>query len=395
MKVIIISDAHLFRTKDGQYWCNTAVHGYEFWKRYTEVFEDVRVIARVKEVEYNESFIKADGPGVKIIEVPFVRGASQYILHFFKINRALKRLINDEDIAIFRVPSFPAYLLLYHYRKTKKPYAFEVVVDPVDCYAKNKLAKWWMAFVTKKECMRANGVSYVTQFFLEKRYPCKALINGDSTFYFTSYYSSINLNSSFFYKPRVFDRLKKIRIIHVASIINDEVKGHEVVIKTTEKLIEKGYDVKVSFIGDGLLIPKYKSYIEQKGLDNNIFFLGLFSSKDDIRTHLINSDLFFFPTKAEGLPRVLIEAMATGLPCLSTPVNGIPELLDSEYMLNPNDVEGFAAKIEQLMNTPDELTQMSKKNISVAYKYVNEELQKRRNVFYSKLYALGSSKNTI
>lgn len=98
--------------------------------------------------------------------------------------------------------------------------------------------------------------------------------------------------------------------------------------------------------------------------------------------------MFVFPTKAEGLPRAVIEAMAVGLPCISTPVNGIPELLDREFLLNPNDTEGFAEKISFLVDNPLIMEKCSLRNISKAYEYEQNVLQSRRNKFYTKLREL-------
>ena len=85
------------------------------------------------------------------------------------------------------------------------------------------------------------------------------------------------------------------------------------------------------------------------------------------------------------MPRVLIEAMAVGLPCLSTPVNGIPELLDAKYLFDPDDVEGFTNKIESLLHTPSELKEMSVNNLEHAQEYKDSVLQSRRDIFYKKL----------
>ena len=64
---------------------------------------------------------------------------------------------------------------------------------------------------------------------------------------------------------------------------------------------------------------------------------------------LKKNDVFIFPSKSEGLPRAVIEAMAVGLPCLSTPVGGIPELIDEEYLFDPLDEMGFTNAIKRFL----------------------------------------------
>ena len=390
MNVLVISDSHIVKTSDGRYWCETAVHGYDFWVRYTKVFEEVHVVSRVQKKDKinEEKYIRADGKGVKIIDLPFVRGFGGYVKNFIPFSKEIKKSLNNEDVAIFRVPSLPAFILLHYYKKLKKPYAFEVIVDPMDCYKENKIAQILFTTILKKECMKANGVSYVTRYFLEKKYPCLAFRNPKKKGYFSSYYSSINLDKSFFGVPKKFDRIDKLNIIHVASAINSDVKGHTTLINIVEKLKADGYNVHLACVGAGDRVPYYKQMVKDKNLTKEVEFLGLFSSKDTLRELLLSSDIFVFPSKAEGLPRAVIEAMATGLPCLSTSVNGIPELLDNKYLFDPMDVNGFVEKIEQLIKTPEELTKMSSTNLKKAAEYENDILEKRRNIFYRKLRQL-------
>lgn len=392
MNLLVISDSHIIQTPDNKYWCNTAVHGYDFWKRYIEVFDEVHVISRVQNCQTvdEEKCIRADGDRVKIVPLPFVRGFKEYIKNFISFSKSVKEAIGNEDAAILRVPSLPAYILLHYFKKLNKPYAFEVIVDPVECYRENKLAQVLFTYITKRECMKANGVSYVTQFFLQKHYPCRAIKYGESKDYFTTFYSSINLDDSFFGSPRHYTKMTEIHIIHVASAINSDVKGQSTLIDIVERLKKDGYIVHAKCLGAGDYVSHYKKIISDKGLEKEIQFLGLFSSKNDLKELLLNSDIFVFPTKAEGLPRAIIEAMATGLPCLSTPVNGIPELLEPKYMFNPKDVDGFTNMIKHLINTPEELNRMSARNIKKAESYKNEILSLRRQEFYTKLKRLAT-----
>ena len=100
---------------------------------------------------------------------------------------------------------------------------------------------------------------------------------------------------------------------------------------------------------------------------------------------MIDSDILIFPTIGEGLPRTVIEAMAVGLPCLSTAVNGIPELLDEEFLVGQQDVVGFAKKTIELLADEKNYRNASQKNVLKAAEYEHSLLQQRRNEFYLKL----------
>lgn len=390
MKVLVMSDAHIEREKNGTaYWCKTAVHGYDFWKRYLDVFDEAVIVARVEIVDKidPQKNTRADGTGVHFIELPFIRGTKGYLANYFKLKSILKHIITNEDCGIFRLPSLPTFMLLDEFKKLNRPYAIEVIVDPNDAYKTNLFARLLLTYKLKRECLRANGVSYVTRFFLEKHYPSKSILYGESIEYFDSYYSSIKLDDSFFAMPRKINELRDrdLRIIHVASAINSDVKGHSTLLKIVKKLIDLGINVSLRCIGNGDKRPYYENLAQELKIQNAVRFLGLFSNKEEIKNELIQSDLMVFPSRAEGLPRVLIEAMAVGLPCLSTPVNGIPELLDEKYLFDPDDVNGFVQEIIRLRNTPSEMEEMSLKNIEKAREYSNVILQKRRNDFYQKL----------
>ena len=153
----------------------------------------------------------------------------------------------------------------------------------------------------------------------------------------------------------------------------------------TEVSNDLGIDASVTFIGDGDLRPELEKMAEVLGVGTKVVFTGLLGSAMDVREKLLDADIFILPTKAEGLPRAVIEAMAVGLPCLSTPVNGIPELLEKEYMFDPMDSQGFTEKIIELLQNPEKMGQTSMRNINKAREYEETVLQQRRIEFYTKL----------
>ena len=103
---------------------------------------------------------------------------------------------------------------------------------------------------------------------------------------------------------------------------------------------------------------------------------------------MLGADMFVFPTLGEGLPRGILEAMAIGMPVLSAPVGGIPEIIDVRYLFDPTDADAYANEICRLLDNPAELSEMSMKNFQKSCEFSNELLQKKRNQFYARLSAL-------
>lgn len=122
----------------------------------------------------------------------------------------------------------------------------------------------------------------------------------------------------------------------VASITNR--KGQQFIINAL-KHFEKGAvpNVHFTFVGDGPSREALEKEVKINSLDNYITFAGLSQNVDE---YLINSDAFILPSVDEGLPMAIIEAMKAALPIISTPVGGIPEMIESGVnglLIQPNE----------------------------------------------------------
>lgn len=392
MKVLVATDAHVFRTKDGSYW-TTAIYGYTFWKRYLNIFNSVRVLARCKEVDKTENLIRLDGERIEAYEIPFFQGPKQLSRAFGSIQNRLKNAYSGCDAAIFRMPSQTAQMALWHKPK-KMPFAGEIVYDPTDDLTNpdsgfiqknlDRIISWQL----KHFCRTANGVSYVTEHTIQNHYPNSAMINGESEYFFQSYYSSISLGVDAFTGPRDYLNGNNLTLVLSDVSMGSERKGEIILFKAMKEVVDKGYDVNALIIGDGPLKKNFENAAAELGLGNRVLFTGRLPSAIQVREAMMNADMFVFPTTAEGLPRGILEAMAIGMPVLSTPVGGIPEVLDKEYLFSPTDYHGFAAKIEELIKDRNKLNDMSKKNFEKALEYKSDILQKRRDEFYKKLRSL-------
>lgn len=397
MKLLVATDAHIFQTPDGKHWCKS-IYGYDFWTRYLSVFDDVKIVARVKKVKSIEGKkLLVDGNNVEVYGIPFYQGPKELLLNYLKIQRVLKNVDSDCDAALFRMPSQTAYMTYTNLTKDI-PVAGEIVYDMTDDVnqpGQNPIIKILKIITSNRLrnfCKNANGVSYVTKESIQRNFPSRAHLYGESKRYFTTHYSTITLSDEAFTGPRDYKNKKKFNLVLSSVSMNSDRKGEKVLIKLVKLCRDKGYDVSATLIGDGTLRSSFEQLAKDLGISEYIEFTGLLPSSACVREVMMNSDIFVFPTQGEGLPRGIIEAMAIGMPVLSTFVGGIPEIIENKYLFSPDDVEGFANEIMRLIDNPIELNDMSINNYKCSLKFNNAVLQSRRDEFYSKLKKLSEKK---
>ena len=393
MRLLVATDAHIFRTPDGKHWAKS-IYGYSFWTRYLDVFDSVRVVARVKDVqEIDSKKLIVDGPGVEVVGIPFYQGPRQLLKRYYKIQRSLKGIDDGCSAALLRMPSQTATMVWKHLRNGI-PLAGEIVydmMDDVNLPDQNPILKM-LNIITSNNvrnfCLQANGVSYVTEKSIQEHYPSYARIHGETREHFESSYSTITLSKDAFTGPRDFTDCKHLTLVLSSVAMNSERKGEKTLIETVKTCRNRGFDVNAIIIGDGALRPSFEQYAKELGISEYVEFTGLLPSSEDVRKVMLTADMFVFPTQGEGLPRGILEAMAIGMPVLSAPVGGIPEIIDMKYLFNPKESEAYSNCICALLENPVELSEMSRENFNKSREFRNELLQKKRNDFYKKLKQL-------
>lgn len=398
MKLLVATDAHLFRTPDGKYWSKN-IYEYEFWTRYLNVFDEVRIVARVKNIEMKgNKLASVDGPGVEVFGIPFYQGPKQLLSKYLSIQKKLKNVSDGCDAALFRMPSQTAQMALAHTDKNI-PIAGEIVYDPFDDL--NNLEDGIILKILhrmihnnlKKFCVTANGVSYVTAKSIQKHYPSYASIHGQDTMHFETSYSTITLKDEAYTSPRNYTGKTSLCAVLSAVSMNDDRKGVKVLLLAIKEGRDRGYDLTALIIGDGSRRKSYEEYAHDLGISDFVTFTGLLPSSNEVRQVMLNGDVYVFPTQAEGLPRGILEAMAIGMPVLSTPVGGIPEILDKDCLFAPKDSHGFSNALCALLDDTDKLNILSQENFEMSKNFNNTLLQKRRDEFYLKIKNLALKLN--
>lgn len=117
-------------------------------------------------------------------------------------------------------------------------------------------------------------------------------------------------------------------------------------------------DWRLLLVGDGPTRPQVEQAVKELGLSDRIEFLGL---RDDIEHLLANADVFVLPSKWEGLPLSILEAMRAGLPVIATDTGGVAEAVTdgvTGYLTAPGDAAQLSQRIQELISSRHLLTTM-------------------------------------
>lgn len=392
MTLLVIVEQHMTRLANGEVWTYDMVNA-AFWERYLNVFENIVVCGRIEQRKDNDTtgLAKSSRPNVEFVGLPDFRGVLGLLKNYFVIRKIIIKAIAESDRIIYRAPS-PISMVAYPIiRKCKKPFALELMNNPITQYSKESLNSWMQPiiklFVTRKTrsmCFAANGVSYVTGRVLQELFPCKGM-ELKNTEYFCSHYSTIQLNKKdfdFIDFPETSPQ--RIIIVHSGKM-NDNRKGQDVLIKTVKKLREANYDVELVLIGDGVIRTDFERLAESLNVASFVSFIGWKTGYDEVKNVLRQSHIFAFPSLGEGLPRSVIEAMANSLITVASDVDGIKELLPEELLVHSNDADAFAHKIASVIDNWPKYNKLRKELFDKSLEYENDKLTKRRNEFYRKL----------
>lgn len=150
-----------------------------------------------------------------------------------------------------------------------------------------------------------------------------------------------------------------VRLLFVGAV--GKLKGERDLLKALAILRVDKSNLKVSLLGYGA--ENLQSYCEQLKIENYIEFAGAVSMDERIG-YFRAADIFVLPTYAEAMPMSVIEAMAAGLPVISTTVGGIPEMIadgTDGFLIAPGDVNALAEKISFLIENENVRLEVGKR----------------------------------
>lgn len=172
-------------------------------------------------------------------------------------------------------------------------------------------------------------------------------------------------------------------ILSIGRLI--EFKGFDILIRACALLQDRGTDFRCQIVGEGPLKANLQRLIDELGVAERVELTGPLS-QETVRQRLARSALFALACRIDSkgasdiLPTVILEAMATRLPVVSTTLVGVPEMVDSGQnglLTPPDDPEAFARALEQVLKDPEQRIAMGKQGRAKVEKTFSVEVTSR------------------
>lgn len=384
LHVTVATEAHFRRGPDGLVRSDTDGRAYPFWRRYLEAFTSVTVLARVSDT-VNTDGHAVTGPSVVVLPMPGYTGmvgAARQLVSSARVVREACRQPNTAYLA--RVPGLAGALLAGRLRRLGRPHGLEVVGDPYEVFRSGVSGRGLGAILAaitqlqmRRQCSRAAAVAYVTREQLQRRYPASRAA-------FTTYFSSVDLpDEAYIASPRPVRA--GVPVLVAVGTQSQPYKGHDVLLEAVAHLISTGTAVRLRLVGGGRLRPELERQAAALGIGDSVSFAGQLPGGSEVRRELDAADIFVLPSRTEGLPRAVIEAMARGLPCVASAVGGVPELLPPSDTVPPGDAAALARLLGEVIADPARRAEMARRNLTAAADYRAATLATRRLGFYRAL----------
>ncbi len=158
--------------------------------------------------------------------------------------------------------------------------------------------------------------------------------------------------------PNTFGTPEKTTVFALVGRLH-EAKGHLYILPILQQLKAKGLNFHCLLVGEGELEREIKKAVSTLQLDQHVTLTGF---RKDIPSLLKSVDFLIMPSRWEGLPITLLEAMAAHTPVIASTVGGIPTVLDNGkagVLVNPNNDQEWLTQIERLITDADYRTELA------------------------------------
>ena len=289
---------------------------------------------------------------VEIVALPHFTTYTGSLKHCISIYRVFNKNVHRADIFWIRFPTPFGYFLHYTAKHRKKKTFFQVAGDSKKIIRYGtKYSGFW----------RRIAICYASV----EEYILRRMMNGTLTFVNgsglyekykdTSGATIMKVITSTLTKEDFYYRNdtclgQKVRILFVGFLRHE--KGLDYLLKALKILSEEGINVELCIVGDGPYKSKLVNLAQSLNIADKVRFCGYLPLGAELQEFYARADVFVLPSISEGTPRVLLEAMARGVPIVAARVGGIPDIILHEQtglLVSPGDEQDLASAIHRLI----------------------------------------------
>ena len=381
MNILFAHDLTLKVYKNNYYSLGTI--NKDIMERYLMGNDKIYIYARqVKAIEEPKQLSNINTENIICIPSNIYHSPTDYFMKHNNLKTEVQKALKGINFCVVRLPSFLGGIVYEEAKKIGIPCMVELVGCPWDSLwyyggIKAKLFAPIMYYKTKREVKNAKSVLYVTEKFLQKRYPTKGKQIGCSDVSLLDNDENILMK-----RLHKIDEVKKDKII-LGTIGNVDVKykGQELVLDAIYELKKLGYNIEYQMVGGGQGL-KLKEKAKRLKITENVKYLGL-KSHEEIFDWLDNLDIYIQSSFQEGLCRAVVEAMSRACPCIVSDVGGNSELINERYIFKKGNVKSLYSKLLLLINSKDNMEESSRQNYSRSLDFEKGKLDAKRKEFYN------------
>ena len=366
---------------DGNYYGNEL--NDRLVERYLFFGNQIKFLVRFRRInnEERKGLTPFVSKNLGLVEIPDFTKPNLFIKNIRAIHQIIECEVRGAEVVIARLPSLIGRESIKYAQKNKIPYLVEIVGCPWDAlYNHSFLGRLYAPFAylaLKRQVKNCPFVLYVTSSFLQKRYPTQGYGVG---------ITDVVLKG--ISKEALKQRLDKIAITDIrkngltfgtAAGLDVRYKGQEYVIHAIAQLKKKGIRCKYILVGKGSG-RRLRDLVDKLGVQDLVTIRGQIKH-DEVFDFLDGLDIYIQPSKQEGLPRAVVEAMSRACPVIGSITGGIPELLSSTMTFKKGNVSQIVNIIENISTV--KLNEEAQKNFMLAKTFETSALDIKRKEFYA------------
>lgn len=389
LTVAFFHDHRFRRDPEGRYYTIGNLP-YPVLQRYLTHFDRLVVVGRVQDVPPAPALAVSSGEGVSFAPLP--PGASHPARLGAPLRRHVRQVLAEADCAIVRMPSLVGVVACREAERMGKPWLVEVVGSAWDSLwnhgsVKGALAALPMSLLTRRALRHAPLALYVSEEYLQRTYPCRGETIACSDVAIPPPDPEV-LRSRLERHPAGRSGTFSLGLVGSLDV---NYKGHDTALQALALLRDRHPELRLRFLGGGDP-ARWRVRAERLGVLPLVVFDGVRPAGGPVLKWMDDLDVLLMPSRQEGLPRALVEALSRACPAVASRVGGVPELLPERWIFPIGDHRALADRVRQLAEDPAAWRASAEEAFRTAARFAPDRLDARRRDFLARLRARASER---